>query len=289
MQHTSGALLIIKEMIDALPPSERKIAEFILEFPEETTSLTASQLGERSKTSSAAVIRLCKSLGLKGFQQLKIKIAGDLHKKDQVDGYRDIKPGEPQSEVIMKMTNNSIQTLKETIDVIDKNELKKAVKAITNGENIHFFGVGASNIIAQDAQLKFIRINKHASAFTDFHMAIMHVANLKENDVVFGISFSGNTYEVEKVLELANKKGVTTISLTKLGSSNVASLAKIALKTSTSREATFRSGATSSRLAQLHVIDILFTCVANELYSDAIQHIDETREAIRSIRNTKER
>lgn len=289
MQHTAGALIIIKEMLHTLPPSERKIAEYILEFPEETTSLTVNQLGERSKTSSAAVIRLCKSLGFKGFQQLKIKVAGDLHKKDQQDGYRDIKPGESQLEVIMKMTTNSIQTLKETIDIIDQQDLDKAVKAIINGENIHFFGVGASNIIAQDAQLKFIRINKNASAFTDFHMAIMHVANLDKNDVVFGISFSGNTYEVEKVLELANKKGATTISLTKVGSSNVANLSQISLKTSTSKEATFRSGATSSRLAQLHVIDILFTCVANELYNDAIQHIDETREAIRSIRNLKER
>lgn len=288
MSPTAGALRILTEMVTKLPPSERKIAEFIIENPAETISLTAAKLGEKSQTSSAAVIRLCKSLGFKGFQQLKLRIAGDLQKNGQ-EGYSDIQPGESQSEVLVKMTNNSIQTLKETAEIIDRDVLAKAVEAIIQAENIHFYGVSASNIIAQDAQLKFSRINKKASAFSDFHVAAMHVANVTEKDVVFGISFSGNTYEVKRILELANKKGATTISLSRLGPSEVAEIASIPLRTSVSKEATFRSGATSSRLAQLHVIDILFMCVANELYDEVVDHLNETREAIKFVQEKRQR
>lgn len=275
---------MLSEMHPKLPPSERKIALYILENPQEAISLTANELGKRSSTSGAAVIRLCKSLDLKGFQDLKLRIAGDLQ-KTKAAGFRDIEPNEPAATIIEKMTNNSIQTIRETAELLRNDELERAVKVLKNAGAIHFFGVGASSIIAQDAQQKFLRINKMATAFPDVHMAATMVANASENDVVVGISFSGKTFEVAKVLELAGKKGVHTISLTKYGSSLVTEQADIKLYTSATREPTFRSGATSSRIAQLHVIDILFMSVASQAYEETISHLDATREMIDVLRD----
>lgn len=283
MTPTTGGLVMLSEMLSKLPPSERKLAEYILENPQDAVSCTTSDLGIRSTTSGAAVIRLCKSLGLKGFQELKLRVAGDLHKTVE-EGYRDIQPMESQASVISKVTNNSIQSLRETAEILNHDELSKTVDAFINARTIHFFGVGASSIIAQDAQQKFLRINKSATAFTDIHMVAMLVANVKEDDVVVGISFSGETQEIVKILDLANKKGAKTVSLTRYGTSPVSDRAKIKLFTSASKEATFRSGATSSRLAQLHVIDILFMCVATQQYEETVQHLDQTREAIEFLR-----
>jgi DNA-binding MurR/RpiR family transcriptional regulator len=284
MSPTTGGLVMLSEMLDKLPPSESKIAKYILSEPNRAITCTASELGKLSSTSSAAVIRLCKSLGLKGFQELKLKVAGDLHKAP-AEGYRDIKPNESQSIVIEKMTNNSVQTLKETAEILSREALSNAVDALNNARTIHFFGVGASNIIAADAQQKFIRINKQATAFSDIHVAALSIANMNPEDVVMGISFSGETEEVVKILNLANKKGVKTVSLTRYGSSPVSNRSMIKLFTSASKEATFRSGATSSRLAQLHVIDILFMCVATQKYDEIINYIDETRNAINFMKS----
>jgi DNA-binding MurR/RpiR family transcriptional regulator len=283
MGFTTGGLFMISEMLNKLPPSERKIAEYIIENPEIAINCTANELGERSSTSGAAVIRLCKSLGLKGFQELKLRIAGDLQKTKE-EGYRDIKPNEPYYKVIEKMTNNSIQAIKETEEILNQEELAKAVDAILNASVIHFFGVGASSIIAQDAQQKFLRINKNATAFTDLHLVATQIANSKENGVVMGISFSGETLETAKILDLANKQGATTISLTKYGNSPVSEIASIHLFASSSKEAEFRSAATSSRLAQLHVIDILFMCVATRMYEQTIYYLDQTRDIIQLLR-----
>lgn len=284
MSSTSGGLILLSEMSSKLPPSERKIAEYILTNPGVAVSCTASDLAARSMTSSAAVIRLCKSLGLKGFQELKLKIAGDLQKTSE-DGYRDIKPNEPQDSVMEKVTNNSIQAIRETIDILSQDELSDAIDALINAKAIHFFGVGASSIVAMDAQQKFLRINKDATAFSDIHMVSMLVANAGPEDVVFGVSFSGETYEVAKILDLANDKGAKTISLSRYGSSAVSERADVKLYTSSSKEATFRSGATSSRLVQLHVIDILFMSVAARQYQDTINYLDETRDAVAFLKD----
>lgn len=289
MAFMTGGLVMLKEMLHKLPPSEKKIASYILEFPQEAISLTANELGKRSSTSSAAVIRLCKSLDLKGVQDLKLRIAGDLQKK-KVAGFRDIEPNETPSSIIEKMTNNSIQTIRETAELLSTDELSKAVEALKNAKSIHFFGVGASHIIAQDAQQKFLRINKNATAFTDLHIVATLVANAHKDDVIVGISFSGQTNEVAKILELGNQKGAKTISLTKYGASLVSEQADIRLYTSTTMEPTFRSGATSSRMAQLHVIDILFMSVASQAYEETVTHLDETREAVGFLReNIKSR
>ncbi len=245
--------------------------------------MTAVELGEASQTSSAAVIRLCKSLNISGVQELKLRIAGDLQHTITVD--RDIEADEELPSIVEKVTMQSSEILSQTANLIDIAELERAVAALSLAHKIIFFGVGASGIAAMDADQKFLRINKNSRAFVDLHLGATAVVNAqKGGDVVVGISFSGETHEVAKILEIANQTPATTISLTRYGSSLVSSLADICLYVSPNVEATFRSGATSSRLAQLLVIDILFMGgVVTSAYEQTVDYLDETRSVIQGL------
>ncbi|SDJ35326.1 DNA-binding transcriptional regulator, MurR/RpiR family, contains HTH and SIS domains [Salimicrobium halophilum] len=276
---------MLSEMKESLPPSEKKIAIFILEHPHEAIHCTAAQLGELSHTSSAAVMRLCKSLGLKGLQELKLRISGDLQ-KEATSAYRDIQPGEETDAIVDKVTNNNIQAIRETTELVDYEGLQKAATALAGADRLHFFGVGASGIIAQDAQQKFLRMNIATSAFTDVHNAVMNIANIDEKDVLIGISFSGETKETSLVMEEAKKRGATTISITRYGQNTVASFADIPLYISASREipAPFRSGATSSRMAQLHMIDLLFVKVVTAHFDEASGYFEQIQDIMKRLK-----
>lgn len=278
----TGGLSIIQTMLSKLPQSEQKLAEYILQNPHEVVNSTVQELSTSAQTSGAAVIRLCKSLGIKGYQDLKIRIAGDLMKTVE-QGYRDIEPSESLYRIVEKTTSNSIQTIRDTSEIIDHDNLKHAMTLMLNAKTVHFCGVGASNIVAADAQQKLLRINKVATAFTDMHLVATLIANADENDIVFAISFSGETPEVVNILKLAKERGVKTIGLTHYGQTTVSSLCDATLFTSYSNEAPFRSAATSSRLAQLYMIDILFLGMASEQYEETVQYIDNTRSAIKSM------
>ncbi|MBP3038795.1 MurR/RpiR family transcriptional regulator [Bacillaceae bacterium Marseille-Q3522] len=278
-----GGIKMIENLVSKLPASERKIAEYILLHPHAAVTGTVSELSKLADTSSAAVIRLCKSLGLNGFQDLKVRIAGDLANSAE-QGYRDIEAGESIYSIVKKTTSNSIQSIRDTEKMINYEELEKAVNALLSANNIHFFGIGASYIIASDMQQKLLRIHKSATAFIDVHLVATLIANAEKDDLVFGISYSGETPEVIKIMSLAKAKGVKTISFTQYGQSSVASLGDIRLFTSVSKEAAFRSGATSSRLAQLYLIDILFLTLATKQYEETVNYIDKTREAIAFIK-----
>ncbi|OCT12922.1 RpiR family transcriptional regulator [Paenibacillus pectinilyticus] len=279
----TGGLIMLNEIAEQLPPSERKIALYIIENPQEAIRSTANELGELSATSASAVIRLCKSLGLSGFQELKLRIAGDIRNTSETD-FTDFVAQETQQSIVQKITNNSIRSLQETAEIMNYEALARAVDVLKQADRIHFYGIGASGVIAQDAYLKFVRINPSATSSSDYHLSAMLVAQMGPTDVVVGISFSGETFEVGKILELAKQKGVTTISLTSYGLSPISEMADINLYVSSKQEEVFRSAATSSRLAQLHVIDILFMSVLTADYEKSIELLDEVRLGINFVK-----
>lgn len=133
----AGGLETIQNMLHKLPQSERKLAEYILKNPHEIVNGTIQEVSSSAKTSGAAAIRLCKSLGLKGFQDLKMRVAGDLMKPSD-QGYRDIEPQEPLHSIVQKTTSNSIQAIRDTFENIDPRRTSKSDSNIDQRRNGSF-------------------------------------------------------------------------------------------------------------------------------------------------------
>jgi DNA-binding MurR/RpiR family transcriptional regulator len=277
----NGGLVRLREVCDKLNPSEKKVADYILQHPAQLIDLSVAQLAERSGASQAAIIRLCKTMGLKGYQDLKIKVAGDLH-QDEIEGYQEIRPHDSISTLIQNVSNNNIQSIRDTLKILDPAEVEKAVIALDEAERIFFYGIGASNLIAMDAQHKFLRMGRTCFTFADPHVQITSAVTLKPSDAVVGISYSGETKEVIRAVQIAKERGCTTISITKFGSTTLSGISDIPLCTS-STENEIRSGAMASRITQLNVIDILYLGVASRNYEQSVQVLEQSRQAIRHL------
>jgi DNA-binding MurR/RpiR family transcriptional regulator len=275
----SGGLAMIKSVINDLPESEKKIAAFILYNPNAVLTMTAAELGDASSTSSSAVIRLCKSLNLSGFQELKMRILGDLNSLHEAS-YSDIKKNDTIKSIVQSLRNNAIKSIDETLQFLNEETLKICVNLIDKADTILIYGMGASFLAAKDAQQKFIRVNKSCYAMEDTHLNATMVANLAKNDLVIGISTSGETRETIKLVELANLRDINTIGITKYGKSTLGKLSKYNLYTPSSIETPFRSAATASRMSQLYIIDVLFMCYATSKYDSTINYLKNTVDTI---------
>lgn len=273
-----GEIEKIEAVMHQLKPSEKKIAKYILKYPQDLSDLPIAELAKRSDTSEASVVRFCRTLGYKGYQDLKIKVSADLaFKTKRIQGVINI--DDDLETIVAKIAKNNVQAIEGTRDVLDRHELQRAAEALLQAKKIDFYGVGASAIVAQDALHKFMRINQACTAYLDSHMQLVSAANLTPDDVAVGITYSGQTMETVDALKTAKKAGATTICLTKFGHSPITQVADIKLFV-TSTEALFRSGAMASRLAQLTVIDILFSLIACRKYQDVIQYLKNTGEAV---------
>jgi DNA-binding MurR/RpiR family transcriptional regulator len=123
--------------------------------------------------------------------------------------------------------------------------------------------VGASGFVALDLQMKLQRIGRPAFAWPDPHMAISSAALRGSGDVAIGLSHTGTTVDTIDALREARSHGAATAAVTNFPWSPITEVADFVLITA-ARETAFRSGATTSRIAQLTVVDCLFVTLAQQ-------------------------
>lgn len=283
----NGGLVRLREILDEITPSERKVAKFILDNPKRMLGISVAQLATDSGGSKAAVVRLCKTMGFKSYQELMLKVAGDLQEGIVHGyGYQEIRPIDSIATIVQTVSNNNIQSIRDTMKILDVAMVTKAIEALHRAERIFFYGIGASNLIAQDASHKFMRINKTGFSFSDTHLQITSTVTLTERDVAVGISYSGETEHVAACMKTARQLGAPTISITKYGNTTVSELAQIPLFIS-STENEIRVGAMSSRITQLNVIDILYLGVASIDFEKSVEYLEKSRELIDEMKKKR--
>lgn len=274
----------IASIMEDLPKAEKKIAEVIMDSPETIVNMTASELGNNAKSSAATVIRLCKRIGISSFTQMKVMISGEISRTDPV-GYSDIKANEPMEEIMDKLLGNAFQSMQDTVSIINKDRLIDAVEAMEKASVIYVFGIGASHLVAQNIAQKWSRIGKTCICPSDPHNLVAALAGGNEDAVFIGVSNSGETKEVNKLINIANDNGCTTIGLTRFGRNTISSKSVVSLQTVRANEEELRSAATSSLHAQFIVVDILFFAYASRNYETVMKNIRHSRSEIETYSN----
>ena len=277
-----GCFVRIHGTYATLRSAEQRVADFILKHPEELIYLTVTELAERTQTSESTVVRLCQKIGYRGYQEFKIMLARDLvGPVEQV--YEHIEPGDSLVELKTKVFQANAQALRDTIEVLSDDELRRAVSAIGNARRVEVYGVGGSAPLALDAYHKFMKHGVACVWLNDGDLMAMSSALLGAGDVALGISHTGGSRDVCNALEKARSNGATTICITHRATSPITRFADVKLFTA-ARETAFGSDSMSSRIAQLSIIDTLYAGLALEDYDRSLQRIQRTREATASKR-----
>ncbi|WP_160725900.1 MurR/RpiR family transcriptional regulator [Bacillus sp. USDA818B3_A] len=270
-----GFFTRLNAAMSKLRDSEKKIIEFIEQNQEEIIHLSITEVAERSETSESSIVRLCKRLGYKGFQDLKIHLAKEVV-APEMQIHEAIEKGDNAVTIKKKVFQSNIQALYDSIEVCSDDEILKAVEAISNARLIEFYGTGGSGTVALDAQHKLLKLGIKSFAFNDSVLQAMSASVLTEQDVVIGISHTGSNTDVLAAMKLAKEAGATLICITNSSKSPITKISDIVLQTA-SKETLFRTDAISSRIAQLTIIDILVAAVANQKYEMSQANLQKTR------------
>src|SRR5690606_38424324 len=178
-------------------------------------------------------------------------------------------------DIVEKVTYKNIVTLEDTKSLIDNEMIEQCIELIRQARNICLFGMGSSLLVAQDAHLKFMRLNKPCTVNVDWHVQLLTAKNMSASDIAIIISYSGETVEMITCAKAIKKTGAKIITITGYGNSPIASLADYPLYVA-ANDALIRSGAMSSRISQLNMIDILYTGYANTQFEKALEKISKT-------------
>jgi DNA-binding MurR/RpiR family transcriptional regulator len=260
------------------------VAQVVIDEAATAAHLTISDLAERAGSSETTVIRFCRAMGFGGYSELRLTLAAEAGRAadsavaDEAIG-SDISETDDLSQVVKKIAFADARAVEDTAMQIDIAVLEQVVGLVAGARRVDIYGVGASGFVAQDFQQKLHRVGRIAYAWSDLHLALTSAALLDERDVAFGISHTGTTVDTIEAFTEAGRHGARMVALTNFPKSPIARVADHVLTTA-ARETTFRSGAMSSRLAQLTVIDCIFVGVAQRTYAETRMALDVTRAAV---------
>ncbi|WP_326512569.1 MurR/RpiR family transcriptional regulator [Clostridium intestinale] len=272
----------MKQYSEDFTQSEQKISEYILKNQEEVVNLSAQELGEKTGTSPASIVRFSRKLGFSGFGELKIEIAKTTSsEEEELDTI--ISPKDSVSDIAEKVVNRAVTSLKETYSLINIKDLEESINLMREAETIYLFGIGASSLVAMDLMYKLVRINKRVIFNIDSHLQLAAVVHITNKDVAIGISYSGKTREVNEGIIRAKEKGAKVISITNCNKNPLSSISDISLNIP-NEERQLRFGAISSRMDQLALIDILFLGVAIGNFDKIEDMLMETKEIVKKLK-----
>ena len=279
MNRTS-CIVTIQSKLKLLTGSEKKVADYILGNYMEVLDYTVIELAEKADVSDATVVRFCRSVGYKGFQDLKINLG-----QDAIVPYKHLNTSleekDTPEQIVSKVLRSEIETLEETIHILDVKELEAAARAIKDAKRVVFFGTGGSAMVAHDALHKLLKIGIRCIVEEDADIQAMQSALLETGDVAIGISHSGTNKGVLECLKNAKANGAVTIGLTTYGKSPLQKMCDHVLMTST-KETVFKSESVTARIAQLAVIDSLVAVISFMDYDSSYDAIQKTRNATSS-------
>jgi glucokinase len=249
----------IRQMRDALTPAERRVADLALNHPRSIINDPIVDIARKADVSQPTVIRFCRSLGCQGLSDFKLKLATGLTGTIPVS-HSQVHLGDTATDFGAKVLDNTVSAILQLREHLNFEHVETAIDLLNNARRIEFYGLGNSNIVAQDAHYKFFRFGIPTIAYGDLYMQAASAALLGKGDVIVAVSKSGRAPELLRVLDVAMQAGAKVIAIT---SSNtpLAKRATVALETD---HIEIRESQLSmiSRILHLLMIDILAVGVA---------------------------
>jgi DNA-binding MurR/RpiR family transcriptional regulator len=284
-------LITVRGAMPNLRPAEQRVGELVLVDPAGVSESSITAVARRCQTSETTVLRFCRAIGLAGYPELRIALARAAlwEESEQAPGQPttgQIDPGDSLADVVAKITYADGRAIADTGAALDLDVLGRAVEVVAGARRVDIYGIAASGLVGADLHQKLHRIGKISFVWSDPHLALTSAAVLEVGDVAVGISHTGTTVDTVDALRVAQGRGATTIAITNFAGSPIAEHADLLLTTA-ARETTFRSGAMSSRIAQLALVDCLFAGVAQRSYDQAITALETTYAVVRSRHNER--
>lgn len=269
----------IHHQYQMMGPAEKRIADYLFNHSNEIVGISISELAALCDCGDATIVRFARRIGLTGYQELKIRVATEMNSSSEIE--KEIQKEDSCFQIFQKRELAIYDALKKTETVLDPQKLDQVAHLIMGASRTVIFGLGNSASIAQDAAHKLMRLGLDAQACNDNHLQAIIASHLRRGSVAIGISHSGASKDIIEAMRLCKIWGATTVCITNYGKSPLSEVTDIALFTQ-SEETDFSILALNSRIAQLAIIDSIYTYIVLHAEKESKQAIYNTEIALQS-------
>ncbi len=274
MEKETGLLKDIRSRYESFSRGKKKLADFVLNDLEQAAFLTAAKLGEAVNVSEATVLRFALDLGFDGYPQFQSKLQELIRQRIHPLARMEEVYGEfEQPELLAHVLQSDMESLAAARQTVDGRAFSQAVDLLDKARKIYLVGLRSCAPLAQvlHMNLKLVREDVVLLQSSSEHELLEQMIDLTSEDAVVGISFPRYSLRTIKMLEFANSRQASVITLTDSSHSplNLYSSCNLTIPCD-------MSSAAPSLTAAMSVVNALFTALC-------MKHKEQVISRLRSI------
>ena len=260
LQETHNVFEIIGQEYYSFTAAEKKLADYILSNQDGIAYLSISQMADGANVAEATVSRFSRRLGFKGYMEFKLTAANAALRfkpaNNPLSGQ--VEDGDSVEDICRKLYTAEVEALAQTMDVLKPESVSQAATLLEKANRVLCMGQGGSMLIAQEAAHLFSTVSNKYQPVSDSHMQAMAAAMMDPEDVLFFFSYSGSTRAMMETMRLAKKRKGKIILVTRFPHSPGAEMSDVVLLCGVN-ENPLQSGSIAARIAQMYLLDVLFS------------------------------
>ena len=249
-----------------LTTAERKVADYVVTHQRDTQFMSISDLAEACGVAEATVSRFCRRLKYKGYNAFKLAVANSAAQHPgELFLSGEISVDDNVPDMCQKLYSAEMDALSQTLALIRPEKILAAADVLSAARRVLCMGQGGSMIMAEEAAHLFSTAMPGFTPVSDSHLQVIAAATLTPEDAVLFFSYSGATRELLDLLSVVRERRAKIILVTHFPKSPAAGFADVILQCG-ANEGPLQLGSVPARMAQLFLVDVLFTevCRRNE-------------------------
>lgn len=276
----NNVLQLLKDKMEGLTSTQRKVADYILKNPTEAAFHTIEQLASLTGVSVASVMRLAYSLGYRGYAEFQ---------RDLQELFRNcVAPPERLEANVQKIGKNKllvacaeaqIANIQKTVGFLSEEAIEEAFELIASAKRIYVCGVRGSFPAAEYLSEGLNRLGLPCEMLVPDTCHLQAIlANITDEELVIAISVPRYASRTMEIVNVAKAKGAKIFAITDGYSSPFAIISDVFFACSY-ESVSFHNSA----IGAMFLVDFLITGMAIKNPEHTKKHLQEMEKVVMMI------
>lgn len=207
----------VREKLHEMHPTERRLAEFVLTFPGEIASYSASELARLANVSNATVSRFIQRLGYTNYDEARRHVRSDQESGAAI--FRVVSPSDGPEQILHAHQYQAHVNIDRTLSTITLPQIDALVQAMMTARKVWIIGFRSSHSFATYLHWQVLQILEGVVVLPQAgHTMAEHVAGIEPKDcvIVFGLRRQIATFDT--MMDFLVKTGASVALIADSGS-----------------------------------------------------------------------
>jgi len=206
----------VRQALPTLHPAERRLGEFVCDFPGELASYSASELATLAHVSNATVSRFVKRLGYQNYEQARRHARAEKQTGSRL--FLTTSTDTARTQSIAAHISQGVANIESTFLAITERQIEDVMKAVLAARKVWVVGFRSSHPFAVYLQWQMTQVLENIVAIPGGGQTLgEHLVSVGKNDVVIVFALRRRIARMELLLAQIEKVGAKLLYVTDEG------------------------------------------------------------------------